>query len=807
MRAFWRVLCGLLASAWAHAQSLPLEHPAHTPWQPDLREASWQQGGELVVEGVNSSQQSVIVVLRVDDEQSHDYASRFNREWHVPPGPFVLRQNLRGLSDGRKRTMLPEQLQRLWLFHADGQAPVALKSVYLHRQVWPDGVLAWDFGDLHSPCATGFTCLAQNAPALQGTAISPRLRPYPDDLLGDGLRGIDSVQLPLAAGRWKVLLWGEDTGEWEFLPHPLEQRLSVNDIPVSQTRFSPAQWYARQYLAGRAREWQPGQDAWQALGQYRGGAQLLSVQLAEPGLRLTLNADTPDGQYLSGVLAWPADDPVAEAAVQAWQVEQARQFAAQWPLQAPALAAAKDLGISVTPLADWLARPGPEPARLTGVAGSVLHYSLRIDSPQADDRPALIVMPPQQHEQSLPTQVWFGHWRLQRPQAAANTLVAAADHLRGDISALSLRPGLPRRVVVQVRVPEGSAPGIYRGQLQLASAGAYRSLPLEVEVLAIERGAPSQSVGLYHEQDPALGWFADLHSAQQLRERCDWEQLAQLGLTSLAPAMPALSQSEALPALLGRQAQLAQLGFNPRPLAYAGLKRLRQTAGDAAALQQLQSLQLQGLQAWWALADEPHAEEFADLQRFALEARRRGIALAWQLNHPSQAELAGEGDLVLLNEGYGADVDSVRREQQLGRTVWFYNLGHERLAAGFYLWRSGASGLLQWHARMPTADPFDPTDGREADFNYLWPQPLEQACQQSDVDARLIQLAAGLEDLRWLTWLDRLASEQADAAALRRRLWQAVPVRWSRAKAVSEAQLSEWRAAILTLARQDALQR
>ena len=806
MRAFWLVLCGALASAWGHAESLPLEHPAQTPWQPDLRDSVWQQGGELVVEGVNPGQQNVIVVLRVDDEQSRDYASRFNREWHVPPGPFVLRQNLHGLLDGRKRTMLPEQLQRLWLFHAEGQTPVALKAVYLHRQVWPDGVLAWDFGDVHSPCATGFTCLAQNAPALQGLAISPRQRPYPDDLLGDGLRGIDGVQLPLSAGNWKVLLWGEDTGEWEFLPHPLEQRLSVNDIPVSHTRFTPAQWYARRYLAGRVREWQPGQDAWQALGQHRGGAQLLKVQLAEPGLRLTLHADTPDGQYLSGLLAWPADDPVAEAAVLAWQAEQARQFAAQWPVQAPPLATAKELGMSVTPLANWLAGAEAEPARLSGVAGSVLHLSLRIDSAEADAHPALIIMPPQLDEQTLPTQLWFGHWRLQRPQAAANTLVAAADHLRGDIAALSLSPGLPRRVVVQVRVPEGSAPGLYRGQLQLASAGAYRSLPLEVEVLPIERGAPSQSVGLYHEQDPALGWFADLHSVQQLRERCDWEQLAQLGLTSLAPAMPALNQSEVLPDVLARQAQLAQLGFNPKPLAYAGLKRLRQDAGDATALHRLQALQLQGLQAWWALADEPHAEQFADLQRFAQEARRRGIALAWQLNHPSQT-LAGEGDLLLLNEGYGADVDNVQREQQQGRTVWFYNLGHERLAAGFYLWRSGASGLLQWHARMPTADPFDPTDGREADFNYLWPQPLEQECQQSDVDARLIQMAAGLEDLRWLNWLDRLAGEQPAAAELRRSLWQAVPVSWSKAKGVSEAQLGQWRAAILTLARQSALQR
>ena len=67
--------------------------------------------------------------------------------------------------------------------------------------------------------------------------------------------------------------------------------------------------------------------------------------------------------------------------------------------------------------------------------------------------------------------------------------------------------------------------------------------------------------------------------------------------------------------------------------------------------------------------------------------------------------------------------------------------------AGFNLWRSGAKGYLQWHARMPTADPFDPSDGREDDVQFLLPH-IVPCPEIQDVDRGLFELAEGIVDLR-----------------------------------------------------------
>jgi hypothetical protein len=128
---------------------------------------------------------------------------------------------------------------------------------------------------------------------------------------------------------------------------------------------------------------------------------------------------------------------------------------------------------------------------------------------------------------------------------------------------------------------------------------------------------------------------------------------------------------------------------------------------------------------------------------------------------------------------------------------WLYNMPRLRLAAGFWLWRSGADGLLQWHARMPTADPFDPTDGREGDVQFLWPTP--GVCDPPDLDADALALAEGAEDLRWLAWLQ--ASNAPEALALLARLQREIPGRWDAAASLPPNVEAGWRAEIIALAR------
>ena len=810
--AVWLALWALISSVLQAAERLALD--TQTPYQlSELNTPAWQAADELLVFGHNPHKRAITLVLRLDDVQSDAYPSRFNREWRLPPGEFSLALPLRGLRSNDRRLLRREALRRLFLFVEDGAPALHLQALELNRLHLPPSLLAWDFSSVDGPCQSGFRCVETTEPSLRGTALEARQRPSADPLLGAGIRGIEQLHLPLAPGRWRVRLWREDLGEWEYLAHPLQRQIREGQHLLLDERFSPRQLYAQRYLAGRTREWLPGADAWQSIGQWRGEAFELEREVGRQGLTLDFAGDGSDARYLAAVLAWPLDGvdaAEAAAAVQRLDAYRAARFVQAWPVSAPVLpASATQLSLQRSAVADWLSPPPPLAPLRSGTGGQ-LHLGLRIDSTVDDDAPLLLIQPPQLGDRQLPLQVRFGHWRLQRPQAAASLLQAGAGHLRADLAGLRLRAAVPRRLVLTVSVPAGSPPGHYRGQVQLASRDAFAHYTFSVEVLATALAEPAQGVGLYHENLPIADWFAELSASQAAQQRCDWQTLRSLGMNRIAPALITPNNAYQALNLEAQLAALQQSGFSGPHLAYAPLKRLRAGLGDEASRDQLGAVQARLTASgaptlWWALADEPPLESLPALRRYAASLRQTpGVLLAGQLNHPAQADLLPVLDVALVNPGYGADQADIQALQAAGKQAWFYNLGHERVAAGFYLWRSGASGLLQWHARMPSADPFDPTDGREADFNYLWPEPLigdlQGPCTAQDIDERLLQLSQGIEDLRWLTWLDQQAIRQPAAAQLRAQLWAQVPSHWRRAEQLHEARLEGWRAAMLELA-------
>ena len=54
----------------------------------DAGQLAFAAGDELQIEGMVEANGPVVVVLRVDDQQSTSYASRFNAERTLPAGPF-----------------------------------------------------------------------------------------------------------------------------------------------------------------------------------------------------------------------------------------------------------------------------------------------------------------------------------------------------------------------------------------------------------------------------------------------------------------------------------------------------------------------------------------------------------------------------------------------------------------------------------------------------------------------------------------------------------------------------------------------
>ncbi len=202
----------------------------------------------------------------------------------------------------------------------------------------------------------------------------------------------------------------------------------------------------------------------------------------------------------------------------------------------------------------------------------------------------------------------------------------------------------------------------------------------------------------------------------------------------------------------------------------------------------------------WSVADEPSnpdqggkalREWVADLRKFAPQAR-----LAGHLNASADIALLSLFDVVLVNQGYGIDLARLQKTANKGREVWLYNTGKPRFSAGLWLWRTPATRYLQWHARMPTADPFDPTDGREGDVQALLPG-RDVCAATPDINESVLDMAEGLVDQRWLAWLDT----EPSAADLRARILARLGTEWKAASALDGREMDDLRRDIEAMAR------
>ncbi|WP_421172294.1 hypothetical protein [Aeromonas sp. 601115] len=797
-----------------------------TPQRLDLSTYNWPIGSddELVIEGHNPSAHPQTLILRIDDEASVNYRSRVNLERIVAPGPFTLRFALSEWRTSQPRALALDKLTKLYLFMADN-AP----SMTIHRWYWepgltlPAGTIALDLGAAAAPRFTGFEALSPGDPRLIGHP-TPILRPSGDALVRDGLRNLDGVRLDLAKGRYQLTLWLDDPGEWEYLPHPFERSVLVNGEPIWAEQWQPQEWLTQRYLAGQSREALPNPDPWQLFGARQGGPVHVTLNHRGGPLTITLVGHSPDAKYLAGLLLAPypastrkealpnsgKDRAVLADATASVLTKQRQLFLEKWTLAhySPAPASQQ---LSLTPITDAAPTLQIAPASaadalqqaaqpVLAARGSQLLLEFAIHAATDDPAPLLVIQPPEQAGSPLALTPYYGKWHLVRPQASGTLLAPSDQELVEGIAGLTLLADAPRRLVLQMTVPRDAPAGRYLGNIQLLSQQQLVQLPLTIEVLPLTLPAASKPVGIYVEAPPYLNWLSPNPEALKAQiaaaSRCDLQRLAKLGISGLSPALP---QDEAgMREIMG---EAAGLGFVPPLLAYTPLKRW---GGDPAnQLDQWQARQ-QGLTASglpplaWSLFDEPDLATLPAITTLAREMKRRDPAVirAGHFNHPGQVGLLAEVEIALINAGFGADKADVARVRQHKVTPWFYNLGTPR-AAGFYLWQSGAEGYLQWHGRMPTALPYDPTDGRESDFMLLGPQ----ACEAHRLSHDLLLLQQAIEDLRWLAWLEQEARYQVEAALLLERLRDQLPTRWQVAEQLPSAAWIQWRREIEQLAK------
>jgi hypothetical protein len=791
------ILLSLLASSPASALDIPIDSfPIHVELPRDLKITS---GTVIFAEGSIEADGPITLVLRIDDDWSESYATRVNQERVVPPGPFRWELPLRGLKTSGGRTLRPDTLRRIHLFNASDKGKVAVTAFRLiEGTALPPGTAGFSLGAADAPLFGGFERIAPGDFRLTTTNALPIRRPGVDPLIASGMRNVERLQLPWPPGRTAVTLWVEDVGEWETLPYAMRRRIRVNGVDALDETLTPQQWIERRYLRGQDVEYRSGADSWETYGSRRGGQITVEVDVAMNGIVIELAGDSPTATYLSAVLLEPAGSTIARDLL----TRQRREwFVNAWPVAAAATPEKGGAGGIALPLPAGASAPLLE---LTTAAGTGSRLQVEVTQHDAGLTVPVELKIDGEARRYFTISRWVAQKRLDRDSTGGNLLRPNDSLLRAETHPLLSQAGETRRHVLWIAASAATPPGVYTGVLKTASALPDDGLRVRITVPDVRLPQPAKAAGYYLEEPAHLGWFAETAALGLRQLGCDMAFLSGLGITGNAPPIPSpFANQESAAIDLSRQA--SQYATTSPWLAYSAAKRLREKLGPEGSARQIEGFQARlkaaGIPApVWSVADEPSNPDqggeglkkwIAMLRQIAPDAR-----LAGHLNAVDDFSLLSLFDVVLVNQGYGLDLARLRKTAGTGREIWLYNTGKSRFSAGIWLWRTPATRYLQWHARMPTADPFDPTDGREGDVQ-IFPPTREICAPTPDIDEGVLDMAEGLIDQRWLAWLEK----EPRGASLLRAIRTRIGDEWQTASTLTEHDLDGIREDIQTVAR------
>ncbi len=765
------------------------------PFIHTFQQTSLDSGTELIINGANESDRQQTLIIRIDNQSSSNYHSRVNEEFTLTPGPFELVLPLSGLrtSDGKP---FKQPYSKLFIFGADEWSGIKLKKILISSaNKLPEKTLALDFGSNTSAAFPGFESVSKSSPYITGK-VTERSRASGDSLIQDGIAGINNLQIPWPDGQWKLSLWTQDQGEWEYLPHFLTRQIIANGTTIIDEKRTREQWINEVYLAGNKKEGGIAGDPWALIGERRSGFISKNINVSGGMVNIALKGNY-DAKYLSALVLEPLDGIFAQAT----QAKRRERFLSKWPVASTPYNPPESLSLQ-----DISQQVKDNEAFYISARDSILNLTFEIESPVDDTAPVIIVSPPKSSDgKSLKVTTRYGHWHYERPTPNATSLILDDSYLRADMKSIELSNKKPRRLHVQVKVPSEAFSGDYSGKIQLFSRGELRLLDYKVRVLPIILPELESSVGLYLEPAPYYQWFKPLKSQASIATTCDLSLMDSHGFSTVAPALATPDSKKSRRQFVAQMKKIKSFGFDGEILAYTPLKRLLKQKNVSEVASDLTKLNLllkknDISNIYWSIFDEPANNHFSQIQSTTelLKKEHRTFNTAGHMNSRRQEKLAPLSDLLLINHGVEVSAGNIKRFQ-LNSRIWLYNMPRPRLAAGVYLWRSGANGYLQWHGRMPTADPFDPTDGREGDVLYIYPSA--NGCPTAmDIHRRFIDLHEATIDLRWLQWLE--AEKSPEAIELRRTIRKSIPSQWNDAAIVTNKELMEIRRQVVSLSRQ-----
>lgn len=757
----------------------------------------------LSVVGRNGEEGAVTIVVRVDDKPSPTYRDRVNIERQVLPGGFELEIPLGGLRTHTGRALRPENIREVRVFPGRRSASVSLEQAVIETpNLLPAGSMGWDFGPSHAAVFPGFTKIDPTAAGAFGKKMTGLKRPAGDALISDGIRGLERFEAEVPDGIWRVTLWTEDPGEWQTLPYWTRRSIRINGKPISAEAKTAKAWFLETYMRGARAEAVIDGDLWDLTAGRRGGLVSGEIEVVGGRLVIEVDGDLSTARYIAGLLLEPATGSTAKQQVQEYR---RRVFDNTWRVVEPLTAE------DPPSLSAFTAQEPRTSGPVEGLQGRLARGDSRswdvwLSAPPEDQVVGISFEPASNWPDGLSVELRQGIWGFGRTSPSGTVVQARADRLSDTTDRVRLTAGLRRRLSIRAVSASNTPAGSYLGRIVIGHRAGNAVIPVTLSILDLQLPAANRSIGVYLEEAPHLSWFGPFAGSRSEAAGCDLALLRRFGLTAVAPPF-SLPEGDFRERHTDMAKRVRQNRFDAPLVSYASFKWTVKRDGlkEAAARAGAVTRDLAGLDLGpilWSIADEPSnfANGHDGLKEVVSVFRSTApdAKLLGHLNSKRDRQVLKLFDTVLVNPGFGVDRDDIDEIRKKGVSPWFYNMGNPRAAAGFYLWRAGADGYLQWHARMPTADPFDPTDGREDDFQFLYPSL--DPCNASEIHEDLIEFSNGIADLRWMLWLEGRAENDPDAKRLIDELKSDLPTRWRRAAELDDTRLNALRARIVAFA-------
>lgn len=321
---------------------------------------------------------------------------------------------------------------------------------------------------------------------------------------------------------------------------------------------------------------------------------------------------------------------------------------------------------------------------------------------------------------------------------------------------------------VILRIPPGTPPGEYRGEVEIVDAGSRlvrAAIPLEVTVLPFELEPLPIVQGYYY--FPSEPWYStfwggnvvgprfrddpEIMALIEEQERRELRFMKSLGLNSASFSDDMRGDLE----LVDGEARLTENnrfawwmdiyteeGMGPMP--FYGFSAIGTSTGPASRIAWLdrdnpalaEHLSDEWTRAYLGLVRDGARHQEArgwpeilwyisdERSNYREEGARQGQALARLLrevpearsiasmNGPFEHIMVPELDISMPNIAFPITGETVEMIREHDSRLWLYNCGDQRLTLGLYPWRVEAGGRFQWHYRQLGGEQWDDGTGR-----------------------------------------------------------------------------------------------